>query len=86
MPRIRRIYDEEELALQRCARRLRAELGINAAGIEVILRLRQQMLDMQTQLAEVEARLEQHAVRRSARFAGRRALEIEAIWDELNDN
>ena len=85
MPRMRRIYDEEELARQRCARRLRAELGINAAGIEVILRLRQQMFELQAHLAEREAQLARNAVRRHARLASRREAKFDALWDELID-
>ena len=83
MPRMRRIVDEEELALQRSARRLRAELGINAAGVEVILRMRRQMLALQAQMAQLEAELDRHARRRSARLAAWRAVELEAWWDDV---
>jgi DNA-binding transcriptional MerR regulator len=80
---MRRIYNEEELALQRCARRLRAELGINTAGIEIILRMRQQMMELQAHLAEMDAQLNRNAMRRSAHLARRREAEAEAIWNEL---
>ena len=83
MPRMRRVYDEEELALRRSARRLRAELGINAAGIEVILRMRKQMLDLQAHLAEMEAQLNRDARRRNARLASWRTAELDALWEEL---
>lgn len=85
MPRMRRMYDEEELALQRSARRLRAELGINAAGIEVILRMRKQMLALHAHMAELEAQLNRNAQRRSARLAIWRAAELNALWEELMD-
>ena len=83
MPGMRRIVDEEELALQRSARRLRAELGINAAGVEVILRMRRQMLALQAQMAQLEAELDRHSRRRSARLAAWRSVELEAWWDDV---
>ena len=85
MPRMRRIVDEDELALQRCARRLRAEMGINAAGIEVILRMRKRMLALQAQMEELEAQLSHNAQRRSARLQSWRAIEFDALWDDLMD-
>ena len=85
MPRMRRMYDEEELALQRSARRLRAELGINTAGIEVILRMRKQLLALQANMAEMEAQLNRHAQRRSARLASWRTAELDALWEDLMD-
>lgn len=83
MPRMRRLVDEEQLALQRSARRLRAELGINAAGVEVILRMRQQMLALQAQMAQLEAELDRRARRRNARLAAWRSAELEAWWEDL---
>ena len=85
MPRMRRIHDAEELALQRSARRLRAELGINTAGIEVILRMRKQLLALQANMAEMEAQLNRHAQRRSARLASWRTAELDALWEEFMD-
>ena len=38
-------------------RRLREVLGINAAGVEVILRLRNQMIALQTRVRQLEAEL-----------------------------
>jgi hypothetical protein len=85
MPRMRRRYNEEELASQRSARRLHGELGINAAGIEVILRMRKQLLVLQANMAEMEAQLNRYAQRRSARLASWRAAELDALWEELMD-
>ena len=79
------MYDEEELALQRSARRLRAELGINTAGIEVILRMRKQLLALQANMAEMEAQLNRHAQRRRARLASWRTAELDALWEDLMD-
>ena len=83
MPRMRRMVDAEELSLQRSARRLRAELGINAAGAEVILRMRRQMIALQAQMAELEAQMALNTRRRSARPTAWRAAELEALWEEL---
>ena len=85
MPRMRRMVDEEVLAQKRSARRLRAELGINAAGVEVILRMRRQLLVMQVHMAELESQLNEDARRRSARLASWRAAELDALWEELMD-
>ncbi len=86
MARARRIYSEEEFALQRCAHRLRDELGINTAGVEVILRLRQQMLEMQSDMALLQAQLAHQSRRRGVRLARYRESHFEAIWSELIDN
>ena len=85
MPRMRRMIDEEELARKRSGRRLRAELGVNAAGVEVILRMRRQMLALQANMAEMETRLNGNARRRSARLASWRSAELDALWEELMD-
>ena len=86
MARVTHAYTEDELRLQRCARRLRDELGVNAAGVEVIVHMRQQMLDMLSQLAELEAQLLQQQLRRGARLARYREAYFEAGWDELNEH
>ena len=83
MARTQQMHSEQELALRRCARRLRDELGVNAAGVEVILRMRQQLLDMQSQLAELEAQLAHYSRRRGVRLARYRESYFEARWDEL---
>ena len=85
MARSRRLYSEEELGVQRCARRLRQELGINAAGVEVIVHMRQQMLEMQARIDELEAQLAQQSTRRGTRLARYRESYVEAIWEEFGE-
>ncbi len=85
MTRVRRTYSEEELRLERCARRLREDLGVNAAGVEVILRMRQQMLELQAHMNELEARLAHQSTQRGARLARYREAYFEARWEELGD-
>jgi hypothetical protein len=52
-PPIEREYSEEEVELARVARVLVRELDVNAAGVEVILRMREEMLALRRQVAEV---------------------------------
>jgi len=85
MARVTHAYTEDELRLQRCARRLRDELGVNAAGVEVIVHMRRQLLEMLSQLAELEAQLSQQRLRRGARLARYRELYIDALYDELGE-
>jgi hypothetical protein len=75
----------EELAVQRSMRRMRDELGINAAGIEVIMRLRSQIADLQRQVAEMERMMDAHAARHQTRIASYRTILIEATWREWSD-
>jgi NADH dehydrogenase FAD-containing subunit len=58
---------------------------LNAAGVEVILRMRRQMLALQANMAEMETRLNGNARRRSARLASWRSAELDALWEELMD-
>jgi hypothetical protein len=51
-----------DLAEHRYRRRLKETLGINPAGIEVILRLRSQVVELQTRVHRLEAEL---AIRRA---------------------
>ena len=85
MARVTHAYTEDELRLQRCARRLRDELGVNAAGVEVIVHMRQQMLDMLSQLAELEAHLSQQRLRRGSRLERYREAYFEALFEELGE-
>jgi hypothetical protein len=80
-----RIQSAEELAAQRSMRRMRDELGINAAGIEVIVRLRSQIVELQQQVAEMERMLNAHATRRQTRLESYRSILIEATWREWTD-
>ena len=80
-----RIQSADELAAQRSMRRMRDELGINAAGIEVIMRLRSQIVELQQQVAEMERMMNAHATRHQTRLASYRSILIEATWREWTD-
>jgi len=55
---VNRTLTEEELAELRRIRRL-TSLGINLAGVEIILRMRRQIEELQAHIARLEARLTQ---------------------------
>jgi MerR family transcriptional regulator/heat shock protein HspR len=50
-----RMYSEEDVEDIRRVLRLTRDLGVNLAGVEIILRMRRQMLAMQEELEELAA-------------------------------
>jgi hypothetical protein len=64
-------------------RRLREVLGINAAGVEVILRLRNQVIALQTRLRQVEAELAVWEAGRNTHLTQHRQACFEASWQEV---
>jgi hypothetical protein len=61
--------DESAEAEQRRARRLTVELGINAAGVQVVLHLRRQVVALQTRVRQLEGELRVERTRTAAHFA-----------------
>jgi len=53
-----RLYSELDLLLIRKVQNLMDELGVNLAGVEVILRMSQQLADLQQQKEHLENELE----------------------------
>jgi MerR family transcriptional regulator/heat shock protein HspR len=53
-----RMYSNNDLARVRHAQRLIEELGVNLAGVDVILRMRKQMEALQAELAAVRRELD----------------------------
>ncbi len=53
-----RLYSERDLAHLRRVKTLMDDLGVNLAGIEVILRLTQHVAELQHQMAELESELD----------------------------
>ena len=53
-----RLYSERDIALLRRIRTLMDELGVNLAGVEVVLNMIQQMSELQHRLHETESKLE----------------------------
>jgi MerR family transcriptional regulator/heat shock protein HspR len=54
-----RLYSESDIAQLRRVKTLMDDLGINLAGVEVIMRMMQRMLELQGQVQELEDELEQ---------------------------
>ena len=52
-----RLYSDRDIDLLRRVKTLVDDMGINLAGVEVILRLMQRMGEMQNEMEELESRL-----------------------------
>ena len=52
-----RLYSDSDIARLRRAKTLMDDLGVNLAGVEVLLRMSQRMLELQNQVKELEAEL-----------------------------
>ena len=66
-------------------RRMREVLGINAAGIEVILRLRRQVMALQTRVRQLETELAMWEAGQNTRLMRHRETCFEASWQEMTD-
>jgi hypothetical protein len=64
-------------------RRMREVLGINAAGIDVILRLRHQVVALQTRLRQLETELAMWEAGQNTRLLRQRETCFEASWQEM---
>jgi len=53
-----RLYSERDIAQLRRVKTLMDDLGVNLAGVEVILRMAQRMNELQHQMEELEEKLE----------------------------
>jgi len=53
-----RLYSERDIALLRRAKTLMDDLGINLAGVEVILRMAQRVNELQNHMEELESEVE----------------------------
>ena len=52
-----RLYSERDIAVLRRVKTLMDDLGVNLAGVEVILRMAQRMTELQRHVAELESEL-----------------------------
>jgi hypothetical protein len=66
-------------------RRMREVLGINTAGIEVLLRLRNQVMALQTRMHQLEAELAMWEAGQHTRLTRQRETCFEAVWQEMTD-
>ncbi len=53
-----RLYSERDIAQLRRVKTLMDDLGVNSAGVEVILRMSQRMTELQHRVEEMEAELD----------------------------
>src|SRR6476469_832485 len=53
-----RLYSERDIERVRAIQRLTTELGVNLAGAEVILNMREMILELQDQIAELHRELD----------------------------
>ena len=67
----------------RSQRRLKNDLGVDEATAEAILRLRKQVLELQTHIRQLEIELEAQFESKQARLARYREVYYEATWIEL---
>jgi hypothetical protein len=74
-----------DLAEHRYRRRLKETLGINPAGIEVILRLRSQVVELQTRVHRLEAELAIRRAGQDTHLVQYREACYEASWYEVVD-
>jgi len=56
-----RLYSEEDVDRLRYIKTLMSDCGVNLAGVEVVLRLMQQMKEMQRQIEEMEGKIKKVA-------------------------
>ena len=66
-------------------RRLREVLGLNAAGVEVLLHLRNQVIALQTRVRQLEAELAVREAGRNRFLTQHREAYFEASWQEVAD-
>jgi len=67
----------------RCQRRLQEDLGVDEAAAETILRLRNQVLELQSHIRLLEAELTAQVASQQLRLARYREVYYEATWIEL---
>src|SRR5262245_32589745 len=66
-------------------RRMREVLGIKAAGIEVALHLRRQMIGLQARVSQLETELAMWEAGHHTRLLQHRTTCFEASWQEIAD-
>jgi hypothetical protein len=67
----------------RCQHRLQKDLGVDEAAAETILRLRNQVLELQARIRLLEAELSAQTASQQLRLARYREVYYEATWIEL---
>ena len=67
----------------RSQRRLKEDLGVDEAAAETILRLRSQVVELQSHIRQLEAELAAQVASQQLRLAHYREVYYEATWIEL---
>ena len=67
----------------RSQRRLKNDLGVDEAAVETILRLRSQVIELQSHIRRLEAELTAQYASQHMRLARYREVYYEATWIEL---
>jgi hypothetical protein len=76
-------YARREGYEARSRRRLQHDLGVDEAVAEVILRLNRQVIELQSQIQQIETELVEKNTNQNLRLAHYREVYIEATWIEL---
>ncbi|NJP05273.1 MAG: MerR family transcriptional regulator [Chloroflexaceae bacterium] len=71
-------YSETDLGELRCVRRLMDDLGLEHDAIEVLLRMRQRILQLQQEMAILRSEIDTHRSRQQT------TIWIEADWRDLS--
>jgi hypothetical protein len=79
----RYFYGPYEGYESRSQRRLQNDLGVDEAAAEAILRLRNQVIELQSHLRQLEAELTAQSASQQMRLARYREAFYEATWIEL---
>jgi hypothetical protein len=74
---------QEEEAEQRRARRLATDLGINPAGVQVVIRLHLRVVGLTARVQQLEAALKIEHGYTEARLAQYRSKIFEGVWEEI---
>jgi hypothetical protein len=76
-------YDPSEDYESRSMRRLQDDLGIDEAAAETILRLRSQVIELQSQIRQLETELAAQYASQQMRLSRYREVYFEATWMEV---
>jgi len=76
-------YDPFEDFELRSKRRLQVDLGVDDTAAEAILRLRRQVIELQSQIRQLEAELTAQYTSQHMRLSRYREAYYEATWIEL---
>jgi hypothetical protein len=81
----RYLYDPPEGFESRSQRRLQEDLGIDEVAVEAILRLRSQVIELQSRIRQLETELDVQDASRHIRLSRYREVVYEATWFESDD-